>query len=61
MTRDFKKQYQWRKEKTVYIGINLNKGTDSDIIDYLDTKQEQGQSKQGLIKEALREKQQREG
>ena len=61
MTRDFKKQYEWKKDKTVFIGLNLNKATDSDIIGYIDKKQEEGETKQGIIKRSLRKTMEDEG
>lgn len=56
MARDRKKEYEWNKENKVFIGLSLMRSTDSDIIRYLDSKVHQGQSRQGVIKEALREK-----
>lgn len=43
---------KFNKEHTVSICIKLNKNTDSDIINYLNTVD----SKMGTIKQALREK-----
>ena len=43
------RQAAWNKENTVFIGIRLQKSTDSDIIDYLE-----GKPKQTTIKKALR-------
>jgi len=43
------KQAIWNKENTVFIGIRLQKSTDSDIIEYLEDK-----PKQTTIKKALR-------
>lgn len=39
----------WNKENTVFIGIRLQKSTDSDIIEYL-----QDKPKQTEIKKAMR-------
>lgn len=55
MTRDYKKQYEWRKSNTVYIGLTFNSRTDSDIIEYIESEVEKGRTKQGVIKDALRE------
>ena len=44
------RQAAWNKENTVFIGIRLQKSTDSDIIDYLEDK-----PKQTTIKKALRQ------
>ena len=41
---------KWQKENTVFIGVKLQKSTDKDILEYLD-----GQSKQTVIKAAMRE------
>lgn len=43
------RQAAWNKENTIFIGIRLQKSTDSDIIDYLEDK-----PKQTTIKKALR-------
>jgi len=44
------RQAAWNKENTVFIGILLQKSTDSDIIEYLEDK-----PKQTTIKKALRQ------
>ena len=44
------RQSAWNKENTVFIGIRLQKSTDSDIIDYLEDK-----PKQTTIKKALKQ------
>lgn len=54
MTRDYKKQAEWRKSNTLYIGITLNNRTDSDIIEYIESEVEKGRTKQGVIKDSLR-------
>ena len=43
------RQYQWDKQNTVFVGVKLQKTTDSDIIEYLEDK-----PKQTTIKKALR-------
>ena len=45
-----KAQAKWQKKATVMIGMRLQRSTDADIIAYLD-----GESKQTIIKLALRE------
>lgn len=60
MARDRKKEYEWNKENKVFIGLSLMRSTDSDIIGYLDKEISKGKSRQGVIKEALREKISRE-
>ena len=60
MARDRKKEYEWNKENKVFIGLSLMRSTDSDIIGYLDKEVAAGKSRQGVIKEALREKISRE-
>lgn len=54
MTRDFKKQYEWRKHNTTYVAITLNNNTDADIIDYIDASVAAGETKQGCIKRCIR-------
>ncbi len=44
------RQAAWNKENTVFIGIRLQKSTDSDIIEYLEDK-----PKQTTIKKALKQ------
>ena len=61
MTRDFKKQAEWRKSNTVFIGLNLNNRTDSDIIEYIDKKVAEGETKQGVIKRSLKQTMKDEG
>ena len=61
MTRDFKKQAEWKKENNVYIGIGLSKKHDADIIEYIDKKTEEGETKQGVIKRSLRYTMEAEG
>lgn len=56
MARNKENDKAWRKENTVFIGLSLMKSTDSDIIGYLDKEVAAGKSRQGVIKEALREK-----
>lgn len=55
MTRDYKKQYEWNKENKVFIGLSLSKKADGDIIEYIESEVEKGRTKQGVIKDALRE------
>ena len=43
------RQYQWDKQNTMFIGVKLQKSTDSDIIEYMEDK-----PKQTTIKKALR-------
>lgn len=52
--RDRKKEYAWNKENKVFIGLSLMKTTDNDIIEYLDNKQKNGESKQGTVKRCIR-------
>ena len=56
LARDRKKEYEWNKENKVFIGLSLMRSTDRDIIDFLDSQGKQGKTRQGVIKEALREK-----
>lgn len=46
----------WMKANTTHVGVKLTNNTDGDIIQYLS----QQPSKQGTIKQALREKMARE-
>ena len=43
-------QYKWQKKATVMISVRLQRGSDADIIAYLD-----GEARQTIIKLALRE------
>ena len=54
MTRDFKKQYEWKRKNNVYIGLGLSKTTDADIIEYIEDRVEAGETRQGIIKRSLR-------
>lgn len=47
---DSEAKRRWTKENTVFIGLQLNKNTDSDILTYLD-----GRPKQTEIKRILKE------
>ena len=58
--RDKINEKRWRKENTTAVTINLLKTTDADIISFLDKEIAKGKSKQGVFKEALREKIERE-
>lgn len=61
MTRDYKKQYEWMKENKIFISVGLMRKTDQDIIDYLDKKKEETkESRNSIIKSAIREKMERE-
>ena len=61
MTRDYKKQSQWKRENNVYIGLGLSKKTDADIIEYIEDKTAEGETKQGVIKRSLRSTMEAEG
>ena len=39
---------KWVKENTVFVGIRLQKNTDSDILEYLEGKQNQTEIKKAL-------------
>ena len=54
MTKDPIKRREWEKENRVFIGLNLMKSTDADIIDYIDEETQSGKTKQGVIKDSLR-------
>lgn len=43
------RQAAWNKENTVFIGIRLQKSTDSDIIEYMEDKPKQTTIKKALI------------
>lgn len=43
-------QYKWQKKATVMISVRLQRGSDADILEYL-----QGEARQTVIKKALRE------
>lgn len=61
MARDYKKQAAWKRANQVYIGLALSKSTDADIVDYMDQKIQEGETKQGIIKRSLRHTMQGEG
>ena len=61
MTRNYRKQAEWRQINTTYIGVTLNNNTDADIIGYIDDKVAAGETKQGIIKRSLRSTMQQEG
>ena len=54
MTRDYKKQANWRRHNTLYIGVTLNNNTDADIIEYININRKKGESMQGCIKKCIR-------
>ena len=58
--RDKDNDRAWRKANTLLVGVNLLRSTDKDIIDYLEHETAKGKSKQGIFKQALREKISRE-
>ena len=45
-----KAQYKWQKKGTVMVSIRLQRGSDADILAYLE-----GEAKQTVIKKAMRE------
>lgn len=45
-----KAQYKWQKKGTVMISMRLQRGSDADILEYLE-----GEAKQTIIKKAMRE------
>ena len=61
MTRDPKKRKEWNNRNTRFIGVRLMNSTDADIIQYMDKKQEEGETKQGIIKRSLRKTMEDEG
>ena len=61
MTRDYKKQAEWKRENNIYIGIGLSKKLDADIIRYIEDKVSEGETKQGIIKRSLRSTMKEEG
>ena len=44
-----------KEEYTVMFSMRLQKSTDADILEYLAQQMERGESRQGIIKKALRE------
>ena len=54
MTRDQKKRAEWDRKNTVLIGVRLMRSSDADIIEYIDSKSEKGESKQGVVKRCIR-------
>lgn len=55
-----KARQEWEKKNRVVFSICLQRSTDSDVLDYIDDVIKDGQSRNGLIKDALREKMARE-
>ena len=51
---------EWKKKNSIAFSLRLFRGTDGDIIEFLDLQGKQGRSKAAVIKEALREKMARE-
>lgn len=58
--RNKENDLEWRKKNKVNFTVSLMRSTDKDIIDYLDKKVEEGKSRLGVVKEAIREKISRE-
>lgn len=54
MGRDKDHRREWEKENRLFIGINLMRSTDADIIGYIDKKTAEGHTRQGVVKDALR-------
>ena len=54
MTRDANKRKEWEKRNRYYIGANLMRSTDADIISYVEKKEAEGESKLGLVKRCIR-------
>ena len=50
MMPDSKAKREWDANNTVFVGLKLNRNTDADLLEFLETVP----SKQGVIKEALR-------
>lgn len=48
MAKESEAHKKWVKENTVFIGIRLQKNTDSDILEYLEGKQNQTEIKKAL-------------
>ena len=61
MTRDMKNRAAWDKEHTMLVSVRLMKSTDADIVDYIEDKASQGETKQGIIKRCIRTTMQGEG
>ena len=47
---------EWKKKNSVAFSLRLFRGTDGDIIEFLDNEGKKGKSKATVIKQALREK-----
>lgn len=66
MSEEERKYYEseakrrWDKENTTKVLIKLNHNTDKDLLGYLERRDQQGLSRAGAFKEALREKISRE-
>lgn len=56
----WQKQRDYDKEKKVIFSVGLMKEKDSDIISYLDNETRKGHSRNAIVKQALREKMEKE-
>ena len=54
--RDKVNAYKWERENKIIFSVGLMKTTDRDIIDYLDNETKKGNSRNSIVKQALREK-----
>ena len=61
MTKDREKRKEWEKTNRVYIGVNLMRSTDGDIIEYIDQRVSEGETKLGTIKRCIRSTMDAEG
>ena len=50
----YQSKIDWQNEHTKKITIMLNKNTDKDIIDYIESDKQKGVSLQGIFKQAIR-------
>ena len=56
----WEKQKEYDKEKKIIFSVGLMKDSDKDIIDYLDNETKKGNSRNSIVKQALREKMEKE-
>lgn len=56
----WEKQKEYDKEKKIIFSVGLMKDSDKDIIDYLDNETKKGNSRNSIVKQALREKMKKE-
>jgi hypothetical protein len=47
-------EIRYKEKNTIFYGVRLNRNTDADIIEFLESRRAQGLSIQGYIKDCIR-------